>query len=73
MLIIIILVEMTGFESRQIDDVLDFSQAPIDSDAYLHLLAGFHVDGTNENEIYFLQLDKIYIELAKHQKIGLIY
>ena len=28
---------MAGWESRQIDYVLAFSQAPIDSDIYLHL------------------------------------
>ena len=29
--------EIAGWESRQIDYVLDFSQATIDSDVYLHL------------------------------------
>ena len=28
--------EISGWESRQIDYVLAFSQAPIDSDVYLH-------------------------------------
>ena len=37
--------KMDGWESRKIGYVLDFSQAPIDSDIYLHLPAGFHVDG----------------------------
>ena len=42
--------EMAGWESRHIDYVLAFSQAPIDTDVYLHLPAGFHVDGKDENE-----------------------
>ena len=50
--------EMAGWESRQIDYVLAFSQATIDSDVYLHLPAGFHVDGEDENETYFLKLKK---------------
>ena len=47
---------MAGWESIQIDYVIDFSQAPIYSDVYLHLPAGFHVDGEDENETYFLKL-----------------
>ena len=35
--LIIMMAEIAGWESRQIDYVLDFSQAPIDSDVYLHL------------------------------------
>ena len=42
--LIILMDEMAGWESRQIDYVLSFSQPPIDSDVYLHLPAGFHVD-----------------------------
>ena len=37
--------EMVGWKSVQIDYVLAFSQAPIYSDVYLHLPAGFYVDG----------------------------
>ena len=39
--LIIMMVEIAGRESRQIDDVLAFSQAPIDSDVYLHLPANW--------------------------------
>ena len=35
--LIIMMDEMTGWESIQIDYVLVFSQAPIDSDVYLNL------------------------------------
>ena len=38
--------------------VLYLSQAPIDSNFYLNLPAGFHVDGEDENETYFLKLKK---------------
>ena len=48
--------EMAGWESRRIDYVLAFSQAPIDSDVYPHLPPDFHVDGEDENETYFLKL-----------------
>ena len=56
--LIIMMAEMAGWESRQIDYVLAFSQAPIDSDVYLHLPAGFHVNGKDENEKYVLKLKK---------------
>ena len=42
---IMMMADMDGWESRHIDYVLDFSQAPIDSDFYFHLPAGSHVDG----------------------------
>ena len=45
--------EMAGRESIQMGHVLAFSQAPIDSDVYLHLPAEFHVDDEDENEILF--------------------
>ena len=48
--------EMSGWESRQIDYVLDFSQTPIGSDVYLHLSGVFHVDIEDENETYSLTL-----------------
>ena len=50
--------EMARWESRQIDYVLPFSQSPIDSDVYPHLPTGFHVDGEDKNETYFLKLKK---------------
>ena len=50
--------EMAGWESRLIDFSLDFYQAPIDSDVYIHLPAGFHADGEDKNETYFLKLKK---------------
>ena len=37
--------EMSGWESINIDYVQDFYKAPVDSDVYLHLPAGFHVYG----------------------------
>ena len=56
--LIIMMADMAGWESRQIDYVLAFSKAPIESDVYLNLPAGFHVDGEDENETYFLKLKK---------------
>ena len=56
--LIIMMSDMSGWESRQIDYVLAFYQAPIVSDVYLHLPAGFHVDGKDKNETYFLKLKK---------------
>ena len=35
--LIIMMADMAGWESRKFDYVFDFSQAPIDSDVYLHL------------------------------------
>ena len=56
--LIIMMAEMAGWESIQIDYVIDFFQAPIDSDVYLHFPAVFHVNGEDENETYFLKLKK---------------
>ena len=42
--LLVMMAEMDRWESRQIDYVLALSQAPIGSDAYLHLLQFFHVD-----------------------------
>ena len=56
--LIIMMSEMAIWESRQINYVIDFSQAPIDSGVYLHLSAVFHVDGEDENETYFLKSKK---------------
>ena len=47
--LIVMMAEMDGWESIQIDYVLAFSQAQIDSDFYLYLPEGFHVDGEDEN------------------------
>ena len=47
--LIIMMSEMNGLESRQIDYVLALYQAPIDRDDYLNLLAGFHVYSEDEN------------------------
>ena len=54
--LIIMMAEMDGRESRQIDYVLDFSHVPIDRDVYLHLTSVFDVDGKDENETYFIKL-----------------
>ena len=43
--LIIMMDKMAGRESRKIDYVIAFSRAPIDSDVYLHLPSGFHVEG----------------------------
>ena len=56
--LIMMMYEMAVWELRQIDYVLSFPQALIDSDIYLHLPAGFHIDGEDENETYFLKLKK---------------
>ena len=37
--------KMAGWESRQIDSVLVFSQSPVDGDVYHHFTAGFHEYG----------------------------
>ena len=55
--LIIMMAEMAGWESRQIDDVL-FIKAPIDSDVYLHLTTGLHIYDKDKNAIYFLKLKK---------------
>ena len=44
--LITLMAEIDGWKSIQIDYVLDFYQAPIYSNFYLRLPAGFHVDGT---------------------------
>ena len=56
--LLVMMAEMARWESRQIQYVLDLSQAPIGSDAYLYLLEVFHVDGEDKNEICFLKLKK---------------
>ena len=52
--LIIMMAIMDVWESRQINYVLDLSQAPIDGDVCLHLPAGFHVHGKDLNETYFI-------------------
>ena len=47
-MIIIMMDEMAGWESIQIDYVLDVSLAPVDIVAYLNLQAGFHVYGEED-------------------------
>ena len=47
-MIIIMMDEMAGWESIQIDYVLDVSLAPVDIVAYLNLQAGFHVNGEED-------------------------
>ena len=66
------MVEMNGWESRQIDYVLAFYQAPLDSDVYIYLPSSFHVYGEDKNETYFLNVKKVYMELVKQKQIGLI-
>ena len=56
--LIIMMAEMAGWESRQIDYFLALSRSPIGSDVYLYLPEVFHVDGEDKNEIYFLKLKK---------------
>ena len=57
--------EMPGWESKQIDYNIAISQSRIDSDVYLHLPAGFHVDGEDQNETYFLKLKKILFGICQ--------
>ena len=53
--------EMDVWESRKIDYVIAFPQAPIDSDVYPHLPAVFHVDGKEKNIHISQSLRRIYI------------
>ena len=54
---VLILTQLAGWCSRQIDYVLAFSQAPIDTDVYCYLPAGFHIKGGNESD-FVLKLEK---------------
>ena len=56
--LVMLLTEMAGWHSRQIDYVLAFSQAPIDTTVYCHLPAGFHIEGGMKNEEYVIVLEK---------------
>ena len=56
--LLVIIADMAGWKSRQIDYVLALSKSPINSDVYLHLPEVFHVDGEDKNEIYFQNLKK---------------
>ena len=52
--LLVIMAEMSVWESIQIDYVLALSQSPIGSNVYLHLPEVFHADGEYKNVIYFL-------------------
>ena len=54
---VLILTQLAGWCSRQIDYVLAFSQAPIDTDIYCYLPAGFHVKGGDGTD-FVLKLEK---------------
>ena len=56
--LIIMMDEMAVWESRKIDYVLALYTALIDSGIYHNLPAGFHVDGEDKNETYFIKLKK---------------
>ena len=56
--LVLLLTEMAGWESRQIDYVLAFSQAPIDSTVYCRLPTGFHIENGTEGEEYVIVLEK---------------
>ena len=56
--LVMLLTEMAGWSSRQIDYVLAFLQAPIDTTVYCHLPTGFHVEGGDKNEEYVIMLEK---------------
>ena len=56
--LIMMMDEMAGWESRQIDYVIAFSQAPIYSDVYISLQEVFYVDGEEKNETHFLKSKK---------------
>ena len=56
--LLVMMDEMAGWESRQIDYFLALCQSPIGSDVYIHLPEVFHVDDEDKNEIYFLKLKK---------------
>ena len=57
-LCVLLLTELAGWHSRQIDYVLAFSQTPIDTTVYCHLPAGFHVENGDRNEEYVIVLEK---------------
>ena len=54
---VLILTQLAGWCSRQIDYVLAFSQAPIDTDVYCYLPAGFHVKGGDGTD-FVLKFEK---------------
>ena len=54
---VLLLTTLAGWDSRQIDYVLAFLQAPIDADVFCHLPAGFHIKDGNDDE-YVIQLVK---------------
>ena len=56
--LIMMMAEMAGWESINIDHVLSFSKEPINKDVSPYLPAGFHVDYEDKNETYFWKLKK---------------
>ncbi len=56
--LVLLLTELAGWHSRQIDYVLAFSQAPIDTTVYCHLPAGFHIENGEKDEDYVIVLEK---------------
>ena len=54
---VLLLTTLAGRDSRQIDYVLAFLQAPIEADVYCYLPAGFHIKDGNDDE-YVIQLVK---------------
>ena len=56
--LVLLLTELAGWHSRQIDYVLAFSQAPIDTTVYCHLPAGFHIENGDKDEDYVIVLEK---------------
>ena len=57
--LVIMMAGIAGWESRQIDYVASFSQAPVDSDVYLHL---------PENWFDMLKTGLVY-EVSKQKKV----
>ena len=59
--IMLILHQMKGWDCRHLDYVLAFNQAPTDTNVYLKVPAGFHVEDSEGNDIseeYCLKLLK---------------
>ena len=55
--IVLTLTQLAGWCSCQIDYILAFSQAPIDTDIYCYLPTGFHIKGGDNSE-FVLKLEK---------------
>ena len=59
--IMLILYQMNGWHCRHLDYVLAFTQVPTDTDLYLKILTGFHIEDKENNDIsdeYCLKLLK---------------